>query len=431
MINYDVLQGDDEGDADETKGFTFIYVSHFFSTFGDRMWQFAIPILFIEIWPKTILPCSIFMFGNNIAQFLLLPYVGGWSDRRSRSYVIKTCIIGQNLSIMLCSFVLFLLVHLSTDQPTGIEWNTKTVITFCAVTLSSIMGELLGRCSTNALEKDWIVVMCHGDKEQLATTNSQMRRIDLCSKILAPMTFALILQTFDDYAYQTRLYVAVAIIFLWNSLSLPIEYTTISIAYNRFALQLDAREEHDQFRRRSPLSDSLHGWRRYIKHPVFFASLSYCMLYMTVLDNGILMIAYLNYRKIPKLLLGLTRGTGAVFGLIGTIVYPTLLRKLGSLSKASSLSLILFAISITPIAGLFLLEGWRGERLELWGGDVTPYVMMVAVAISRTWLWMFDLGESQILQETIDESERGVLNSVENSMCQVCNRLVVMHLMCQ
>ncbi|TYZ68533.1 hypothetical protein PybrP1_000157, partial [[Pythium] brassicae (nom. inval.)] len=36
----------------------YLYISHFLSAWGDRMWQFAVPILFMEVFVDTLLPSA-------------------------------------------------------------------------------------------------------------------------------------------------------------------------------------------------------------------------------------------------------------------------------------------------------------------------------------------------------------------------------------
>ena len=57
--------------------------------------------------------------------------------------------------------------------------------------------------------------------------------------------------------------------------------------------------------RESTFSKLYHGWKDYISSNMFFASIAYCMLYMSVLDGGTLVTAYLKFRGISDLVLGM------------------------------------------------------------------------------------------------------------------------------
>ena len=65
-------------------------------------------------------------------------------------------------------------------------------------------------------------------------------------------------------------------------------------------------------------SKTLGAIQAYVGHDVFLASLSFCLLFMTVLDNGTLITSYFTWRDIHASVLGLQRGVGAACGLAGT-----------------------------------------------------------------------------------------------------------------
>lgn len=76
-----------------------MYLSHGLQTFGDRMWEFAVPILFMDVWPNTLLPSAIYMFVLYSATLLLMTSMGSWLDRTDRWTSISTALFGQNLCI--------------------------------------------------------------------------------------------------------------------------------------------------------------------------------------------------------------------------------------------------------------------------------------------------------------------------------------------
>jgi hypothetical protein len=104
-----LLSGDSRPSALRAN-YIYIYVSHALSAFGDRMWQFAIPILFMEVWDDTLLPSAIFTFATYLAGFFLMPYVGDWVDRSPRLYVVQvSCRLYPpplpSRGLTVCSFV--------------------------------------------------------------------------------------------------------------------------------------------------------------------------------------------------------------------------------------------------------------------------------------------------------------------------------------
>ena len=153
-----------------------LYLSHLLQTFGDRLWQFAVPILFTEIFTTSILPQSIFSFATYSAVFIFMPMFGNWIDEANRLYVIKLTIILQNIMIMISSVLVYFMGDIFEVNP-SIDWK---LIAFFAVSLiTSMIGQIMGMGATLALEKDWVVVLCGRDKKWLATVNARMRRLGI------------------------------------------------------------------------------------------------------------------------------------------------------------------------------------------------------------------------------------------------------------
>ena len=57
-----------------------LYISHFLSTFGDRMWQFAVPMLMMDVWTQTLLPSAITGFTVATSCVFFMPYIGALID---------------------------------------------------------------------------------------------------------------------------------------------------------------------------------------------------------------------------------------------------------------------------------------------------------------------------------------------------------------
>ena len=98
---------------------------------------------------------------------------------------------------------------------------------------------------------------------------------------------------------------------------------------------------------------------------------SLALLYYTVLSFGTLMTAALEWRGIPTYVLGLARAVSVIIGICATLLYP--------------------------------------------------WMLMGGVAAYR--LWMFDLAVVQEMQDSVPESDRGVVGGVQNSL-QSCMDLL-------
>ena len=175
----------------EMVSFSPIYISHFLQTFGDRLWQFAVPILFTELYTTSILPQSIFAFATYSAVFIFMPAFGSWIDTTNRLRVVTITIWIQNICIIISSIILFIMAQVFDTNP-AIDF--KLVILFGICLFTSMIGQIMGMGATLALEKDWIVILCQNNKPLLTTVNGRMRRIDLFCKLLAPALFGIVTQ---------------------------------------------------------------------------------------------------------------------------------------------------------------------------------------------------------------------------------------------
>ena len=463
----------DEYSAEQVK-FIPLYTSHFLQTFGDRLWQFALPILFTEVYNNSILPQAIFAFGTYSAVFTVMPAFGSWIDTTNRAFVINMTIIIQNICIIISSILLYV-IGLRFDQNPKI--NAEFGILFGGCLVTSMLGQIMGMGATLALEKDWVVVLCQDNKTILTSINGRMRRIDLFCKLCAPALFGIVTQYLGNTPEQKIRYGA-AWIMVWNIIGLFLEYYTIRIVYRSNPILATSAlkgepelkesaksmsygsmndEEKDKFEeddaengvgdgptptktKEASLLDSkkakrrvikkkennfqklINGWRFYIKSEMLWASVSYCMLYCSVLDGGSLVAAYLRTEGISYSLLGITKGIGALFGIIGTLLTPFLANSCGlQLELIGVFTIWLFWICLFPSGIQFIAE--KGFHTDVFSDSAVgfddAYVILFCMIIARCGLWAFDLAENQLMQERVKPAVRAQVNGVQVSVSQL------------
>ncbi|GLE11756.1 hypothetical protein PINS_up024395 [Pythium insidiosum] len=300
----------------------YLYVSHFLSSWGDRMWQFAIPILFMEVFVDTLLPSAMFSLVMYTACIFTIPSVGRLIDRTNRWTVVKYSIVFENFMIIASSAVLgLILLVTNADGVHKPEWTPKLTSLFGITLVCGGIGQILNDAQTLAIERDWVVVLAGDDSGELASLNTTMRRIDLSCKILGPMAFGIIMDFAGDDP-TTRAMIGAATVGIWNLISTPLEYAMsrdIYVLNPELAVKDtsdnadDDNDDSDRPSRCGLLASMRHYarmWRSYFRHPVFLLSFAFCALYMTILDGGALNTAYLKWRGIPDSILGLSRGAG-------------------------------------------------------------------------------------------------------------------------
>ncbi|KAE8887837.1 hypothetical protein PF005_g12453 [Phytophthora fragariae] len=411
---------------------TYLYASHLLSAWGDRMWGFAVPILFMDIFVDTLLPSAAFSLAMYVVCIFMIPTVGHHLDRWNRWTAMKYAILLENLMIVLNSIILgLILLVTNADGVHKPEWTWPLALMFAGTLVCGGVGQVLNDAQTLGIERDWVVVIAGADNSAaLAKLNTTMRRIDLSCNILGPMAFGFIVD-FAGSDATTRAMVGAAVVGLWNLISMPLEYCMTHDIY-RLVPALAVRTSHkddevDAKGQKVPSSPStaelgtvaryVKMWSDYAKHPVFLVSFSFCALYMTILSGGALNTAYLKWRGISNALLGASRGAGAVTGLVGTLIFPTLRSKMKRVERVAVLSVWLFWLCLAPVLLAFL---FTGESI------VSDYVMLTCVVVSRAWLWSTDLAETQIMQEWIAPNQRGAINSMQTATYQFFYILILL-----
>ncbi|EQC29889.1 hypothetical protein SDRG_12433 [Saprolegnia diclina VS20] len=385
----------------------YMYASHFMSAWGDRMWQFAIPLLFMEIFVNTLLPSAVFSLVVYVIGVAAVPSLGQWLDHTSRMTVLNVSIVVENACVLLSTGTLGCMLYLIHGAAT-LQWNWTWPLTLlfgCTIALGAV-GQVFSDAQTLSLEKDWVVVIATETSTRLGDWNTTMRRIDLSCKLLAPAAFGILM----DYAGSdpmTRATVGAAAVGVWNLMSAPLEYAMVRDVYALVpALANSSHIESAKPKATLSLRQYTSMWAAYAAHPTFLVSFAYCALYMTVLSGSGLNIAYLQWRGVALSLLGATSGLGALFGLLGTLLFPLLVQRIGSVERVAVVSVWLFWLTLLPVGASFLLFGQV---------QITDYVMIVAVLLSRAWLWSADLAETQIMQEWVEVQRRGTINAMQSA----------------
>ncbi|OWZ14626.1 Ferroportin transmembrane protein [Phytophthora megakarya] len=388
----------------------YLYAGHLLSAWGDRMWEFAVPILFMEIFVDTLLPSACFSLVMYATCLIAIPSVGRQLDRMNRWKAMRLAIVLENANIIASTGLLGAILLLTdADGLHKPEWTWPLTLLFAATLFCGGVGQVLSEAQTLGIERDWVVIIAQNSEIErstaLASLNTILRRIDLACKLLGPLAFGVIME-FAGRDPTTRAMIGASTVGIWNSISTPLEYFMTRDIYN-LVPELATREEEaypnseehqDIEDSNSTLNSTLSRyagmWRSYTRHPIFLLSFSYCGLYMTILDNGSLNTAYLKWRGVPDALLGSSRGAGAVFGLLGTVLFPYLR---------------------PPTLVAFLLTG---------ESRVSDYVMLCCMVGARMWLWSADLAETQLMQEWIEPSRRGSINAMQTATCQLFYMLI-------
>ncbi|KAB1224514.1 Solute carrier family 40 member 1 [Morella rubra] len=428
---------------------TYLYAGHFLARWSARMWEFSVALYMISIWPDSLLFAAIYGAVEAASIVLFGPLVGQWVDRLT-SYsllvtIIDPCYINlhfycqvlriwllvQNLSFIVAgSTVIALLVFSSLKSTNFTAFISLVILT----NISGALAVLSTLAGTILVEREWVVVITEGHPpETLTKMNSIIRRIDLISKLFAPVLTGFLI----SFVSLTASAVALT---LWNAITVWVEYWLFISVYNG----IPALGESSQ-RRLSRLSPGavgestltsqereilpshngsnlaldektwvmnllervpcLDAWRVYLQQDVVIPGVALALLYFTVLSFGTLMTAALESEGIPAFVIGIGRGISAVVGISATYVYPTLQSRISTIRTGLWSIWSQWTCLLLCVASIFVQSSL-----------LSAYLLMAGVATSRLGLWTFDLSVIQQMQDRVPESDRCVVGGVQNSL---------------
>ncbi|XP_060081691.1 solute carrier family 40 member 1-like [Ylistrum balloti] len=529
----------------------FVYISHFLSAWGDRMWSFGVGIFLVQLEPISLRLVAVYGFANGGAILLLGAIVGDWVDRTARLSAAKWTLMIQNLSVCLCSVLVYFVFQYQDEIKEIWPQQGLADLSYAIIIIFSIIGNLASEGRKIAVERDWIVVICGRDKDLLASMTSFLRSIDLTTLILAPVVTGQII-AFTVIGYGA-LFIAA-----WNLVSVVIEYVFVLKVYeevpalravknkgrksieeepadkdsplmkegeqitvnedleeassvynqNKHPLDLDetslktenaiksmsGEDEDEDPSCQGKCCNCLgkvfksfiilyRGWSTYMKYDVAFAGLGLSMLYMTVLGFDNITSGYAISQGVSESILGLLMAAGAIVGILGTIAYPHIRKRIGLertglfgfLTEILILTLCVAAIWApgSPFDLLYKSKVPKGEitTQDKCGnfsiidtnltinvlnnetslgynytsdlianhsvicngtGDETnsgpdSYIsislLMGGIIGARFGLWIADLTITQLFLEAVSERERGIVNGVQSSLNQCSDML--------
>ncbi|XP_035824645.1 solute carrier family 40 member 1 [Aplysia californica] len=577
----DPLMPSDNKSAVSHGTYFLVYISHFLSAWGDRMWTFAVGLFLVIITPDSLQLTAVFGLTMGMSVLLLGPIIGDWVDNTPRLRAAQVSLVLQNALVVTCAAVIYCYLMFEDDLLEHGDW--VEYVAYALIIIFSSAANLASIANTIAVERDWIVEICGRNEDKLATMTATMRAIDLTTQIVAPIATGQIM----TFAGEEN---GAIFIGAWNLCSVIVEYVLIWKVYNTVPalrkkkglkkVEIDQQEnpkhvpELDENQRDSFTTSFQHsmtlsrhtslkiaatttkyeycpyiitilfvdffqtntsqklpdntmftfmlhlldrsaslmksgevesnidgktsnvkksfeasvstkkgktcsqscrifsgitiiieGWRTYARYEVWLSGLSLAMLYMTVLGFDNVTVGYAKIQGLSESTIGIMMGGGGLFGIFGTMLYPTMHRWLGlprtglaSLTLQSS-CLVMCVVSVwlpgspfdlfddlpldpvnctnltatipavdvnastilPPILNTSIPENIACPDVE--NSLVSVIVLMAGIIAARLGLWMADLAITQMFMETVTEQERGVVNGVQNSLNQTMDMI--------
>ncbi|XP_073503939.1 ferroportin [Phyllobates terribilis] len=478
-----------------------LYLGHSLSTWGDRMWHFAVSLFLVELYGNSLLLTAVYGLVVAGSVLFLGAIIGDWVDKNPRLKVAQTSLIVQNVCVIICGIILMVVFLYQTELMSMYQGWLLTVCYILVITIANI-ANLASTATAITIQRDWIVVVAGDDRSKLADMNATVRRIDQLTNILAPLAVGQIM-TFGSPV------IGCGFIAGWNLMSMCVEYFLLWKVYQKTPALANksCQKEDDQELKQlnikvidansnscekptedvqlmgdksvvttetstkslcsekmtEPFRTFRDGWVAYYNQSVFLAGMGLAFLYMTVLGFDCITTGYAYTQGLSGSVLSILMGASAISGIMGTVAFTWLRKKFGLvrtgfISGIAQLgSLILCVVSVfmpgSPLdltvspfqdIGTRYLEGEPLPTLTPGGvpqefittsiqnllnnssstttepDDFIPItsvsLLFAGVIAARIGLWSFDLTVTQLLQENVIESERGIINGVQNSM---------------
>lgn len=258
-----------------------------------------------------------------------------------------------------------------------VDYRNAPASAWAAFAIITLFGSILNLSSIGinvAIERDWVTAIAKIHKEgTLTTLNAYMRRIDLLTKLLAPL-FTSLLTTAASYTFATAFLMGFA------GVTLVFEIFWIQVVYRCFPSLLETDREpassaeeamapSEPPTRLSTIQNkafsTFRDWKEFSQMPVFASSISISLLYLTVLSFDGTMLSWLKTKQFSDPFIAGQRAICVVTGLAGTILMPWLEKKLG-LVRAGAWSICSELLCLAPAIAAFLVPVQLTSRGPAW-----------------------------------------------------------------
>jgi len=365
---------------------------------GDQAWDFSLPIVLLYTFPNQLRIAALFYLIVKLVHVVFMPRVAMVIDSTDRFTVVKLGLGLQAAGVLISVIPLGYWTLFSTPAPEFADG--VFLLSFLGLVFGGVLGTFGSSLMDIAISNDLLPSVIPSEK--LALFNSRFRQVDLLTEVASPVVAGIVLAL----KFPGFLNAGFFIIAFWNLCSFIPE---ILILKSIFA------ERPDLYKKPTVISQQVKislfaklgsGWRTFAREPVALVMLAYSILWLSALSpHGVLLTGFLKDGwHLEEWKIGLFRGGGAIFGLLATVIFPVLVKRI-SVVTSNLVFLSFQALTLTLAGVVFWYEG----------GDVQPLFLLL-ILFSRTGLYGFSLGEIQIRQTQIDPSRRGLINGFGSSL---------------
>ncbi|KAI0172028.1 Ferroporti-1 [Hypoxylon sp. FL1284] len=330
-----------------------LYVSHAFSTWNARGYEFAAILFTAAAYPDTLVAAALRMIIVYFAMILFSSSVGQWVERSpDRLRTLLSTIVCNRGSVILGSFFWLLILSqrdLVGADEAGASWVLPANaalkgLGFAVAVALGIVERLSSSGNLISMERDWVVTVAApaGRPYDLTRLNAVMRRIDLVCKLISPILISVVISALGS--------VRLGVVFtaLTSLVSIPIEIFSATRVWRSSPLLQAPRAVPPPAPSRSTQAPSwlarswqyFHGFEMYFGTTVWVPSVALALLHFNMLTWRATFITYLINAGYSLNTITAARTVGSLFEITSTIITPRGIEYLGKAHRRSRLSAI-------------------------------------------------------------------------------------------
>ncbi|KAK7951494.1 uncharacterized protein PG986_007222 [Apiospora aurea] len=431
---------------------TRLYVSHAFSTWNARGYEFAAILFTAAAYPDTLvaaalrkgdkLICSYSMIILYLAMILLSSSIRGWvQNAPDRLRTLLTTIAVSRTSTV---FVL--------PKDDGLKHVLFVVaVAFGIIERLSSSGNLI------SMERDWVVTVAAapGRPYDLTHLNAVMRRIDLVCKLISPVLISAVISATGSVRIGV-LYSA-----LTSLVSIPIEIVSAKGVWNSSPVLRVPKSRKSPSAPRDGFGCFM-GFEMYFSTTVWVPSTALALLHFNMMTWRATFITYLINTGYSLPTITLARAIGSVLEISSTVATPLGIQYMGKayrqhrslageedelevglvesneqqqhavdgqalvgLQRFGLWGVSWQVLNLAPVvAALWAISSSREGRETTSSPASSPpspgwgwgLVIFSFLSLSRFGVWVFDLTTQQLTQVLVPEHQRSKFAGVETSV---------------
>lgn len=369
-----------------------ILLSRFLTRFGDQAWDFAVPLVLIQIFPGKMQLIALVYLISKLAQILIGPSVARRIDNNKRINIYKLGIGSQTVAMI---FIWFAIISLFVGQTEGANFSLpQYIFILFLLAIFSAVSNLGSSLMDISVGFDLAVDVL--PESELTTFNSRLKRLDLLTEVTAPIFTGLVFSLFSN---KTEFW-GFTIVAILNLLTFMPEYYLLKATQNSVSYKEKISVPIPSINFLTVFFESM----KKLKHkPYALVIVSYAFLWLSALSpHGVLLTSYLkDGARVSEMTIGLFRGLGAFFGLIPTFLFSIIKEKKGLIRTSKIFIQFQFVCILASVISFYYLDN--------------IYIFLVLILFSRIGLYGFSIGETELRQLLIPKDKRGEVNGIANS----------------